>query len=97
MLPAGRVSIDEGGRKKSDAVEWPFASFLLSPASRNAFFGTAYLGYFVPTYSSLVRGQFNLTDTPVQFVTGLLIAIAVGTITFHFGITRGNWIAAVKR
>jgi hypothetical protein len=79
------------------AVEWPFASFLLSPASRNAFFGTAYLGYFVPSSSSLARGQFNLTDTPVQFAMGMLIAIAVATITFRFGVTRGDWIAAVKR
>src|SRR5215475_9466840 len=30
------------------AVEWPFADFLMSPASRNAIFGTAYFAYFDP-------------------------------------------------
>lgn len=79
------------------AVEWPFASFLLSPASHNAFFGTGYLGYGVPPYSFLARGQFFLPEGATQMLWGMAIAIAVGTLTFRFGIMRGNWIAAVKR
>lgn len=79
------------------AVEWPFASFLVSPASRNAFFGTGYLAYFTPPGSYSARGQFALTDTPLQFAFGLVIAIVVATITFRFGISRGDWIARVKR
>jgi hypothetical protein len=79
------------------AVEWPFASFLMSPASRNAFFGTGYLNYDVPPYSYMARGQFYVTDTPQQFAFGLAIAIALATITFRFGTMRGNWMASVKR
>lgn len=79
------------------SVEWPFASFLVSPASHNAFFGTGYLGYFVSPASVLARGQFDLTDTAAQFATGMLIALLFATITFRFGIMRGNWIAAIKR
>lgn len=79
------------------AAEWPFASFLLSPASRNAFFGTGYLSYGTPPYSFLARGEFFMPDSAGQLTLGLAIAILLGTFTFRFGISRGQWIAAIKR
>lgn len=79
------------------ALQWPFAAFLLSPASHNAFFGANNLAYFTSPQSALALGQFSVTDTPLQFVMGLLIALCVATLTFRFGIRRGNWIAEVKR
>ncbi len=79
------------------AVEYPFAGFLMSPASRNRFFGTAYFNYGVPPHSFLARSVFYVTDSPPQFFAGILMAIAVCTLTMWFGIKRGNWLAEVQR
>jgi hypothetical protein len=79
------------------AVEYPFASFLLSPASRNAFFGTIYLPYAVSPASYTARNMFYLTDTPAQFWMGLVMAVLCATLAVRFGITRGVWMAKVKR
>src|SRR4051794_17224299 len=56
-------------------VEYPFASFLMSPASKNAFFGTMYLPFAASPASYTARNMFYLTDTPAQFLTGLSIAV----------------------
>ncbi len=45
------------------AVEYPFAGFLMSPASRNSFFGTLYLFYGESPQSFLARNTFYLTDS----------------------------------
>ena len=79
------------------AVQYPFASFLMSPASRNAFFGTMYFSYATSPASYGLRGLFYLTDTPAQFWTGLLIAVLCATAATRFGIARGEWMARVKR
>jgi hypothetical protein len=79
------------------AVEWPFASFLQSPASRNRFFGTTYFAYGVPPGSYSFRGLFYLTDTRAQFLIGIVIAVAVCTLTIRFGISRGEWMGKIRR
>ena len=40
------------------AVQWPFASFLISPASANWFFGTKYFAYFARPNGFDVRHLF---------------------------------------
>jgi len=79
------------------AVQYPFASFLLSPASKNAFFGTSYLPYATSPASYTARGMFYLTDSAAQFWMGMLIAIVCATLSTRFGIARGEWMAKVKR
>ncbi|MFL6452090.1 MAG: hypothetical protein ACJ746_31150 [Bryobacteraceae bacterium] len=79
------------------AVQYPFASFLMSPASKNAFFGTMYLPYAVSPASYTARDMFYLTDTPAQFWTGLGIAVLCATLATRFGIGRGEWMAKVQR
>jgi hypothetical protein len=79
------------------AVEWPFAGFLLSPASHNAFFGDGSLAYFISPHALIALGRFNLTDTPAQFILGLLLAVLFATLTFRFGFRRGDWVSEVKR
>ncbi len=79
------------------AVEYPFASFLMSPASRNSFFGTGYLPFGVSPQSFLARHAFNVTDSPAQFLVGILIALAIGTLTTWFGFKRGDWMKQVQR
>lgn len=79
------------------AVEYPFASFLLSPASRNAFFGTQYLPYATSPASYSARHMFYLTDSPAQFWIGMLVAVLCATLATRLGIARGEWMARVKR
>jgi hypothetical protein len=79
------------------AVEYPFASFLLSPASKNAFFGTMHLPFATSPASYTARNMFYLTDSPQQFAVGILIAIVCATVATRFGIARGEWMAKVKR
>ncbi len=79
------------------AVQYPFASFLMSPAARNSFFGTLYLAYGIPTTSYLARNQFYITETSAQFAVGIAVAIAIATLTMRFGISRGRWVSQVQR
>ena len=79
------------------AVQYPFASFLLSPASKNGFFGTKYLSYATSPASYTARNMFYLTDSPAQFCVGMLIAVLCATLAIWFGISRGEWMAKVKR
>ena len=79
------------------AVEYPFATFLLSPASKNAFFGTQYLPFATSPASYTARNMFYLTDTPAQFWTGMLIAVLCATLATRFGLGRGEWMARLKR
>ncbi len=79
------------------AVEWPFASFLMSPASSNWFFGTGYLYFALPPKSFLARHVFYPSGTPLEFSLGILAAILVGTLTFRWGMSRGEWLRKIKR
>jgi hypothetical protein len=79
------------------AVEYPFASFLMSPASRNSFFGTGYLPFGVSPQSFMARHIFYVTDSGPQFLAGILIAMAVCTLTTWFGFKRGDWMRQVQR
>ncbi len=80
------------------AVEWPFASFLLSPASRNWFFGTNYFPYFEPPNAYAVLGQFRLMDkTSGEFWLGMAEALLFAILSARLGLTCGNWLRRVRR
>jgi hypothetical protein len=80
------------------AVEWPFASFLMTPASRNWFFGTAYLYYAMPPTSFTARSVFYpSTFTPWQFGMGQVCAALVGMLAVRWGMARGEWLGKIKR
>lgn len=78
------------------AVEWPFASFLMSGAARNRFFGSMYLWYGLRPESFLARGLFN-TETAGEFAQGILIALAISIVSIRWGISRGEWLVKIKR
>jgi len=80
------------------AVEWPFASFLMSPASRNWFFGTGYLYYALPPASYAVRNVFYpSTYTALEFGLYMLACFLIGTLAIRWGIARGEWLGKIKR
>jgi len=91
------------------AVQWPFASFMLTFDHPNPFFGAQYWDYSarlgpwtktffdVPGYT-WIRGV-GLTgslDVPA-FVRGLVIAALIGAIAARLGLWWGDWMARVRR
>jgi hypothetical protein len=79
------------------AVEWPFADFLMSPASRNRFFGTMYFPYFYPPQSDAVRFVFSHVQNASQFWLGIALALCAATLTFRLGIALGAWMKDLRR
>lgn len=79
------------------AVEWPFADFLMSPLSRNRFFGTNYFWYGLPPTSFTARHLFYLPESGWPLLKGLLIAVVLATCSIRFGLSRGNWLSEVQR
>ena len=79
------------------AVEWPFANFLLSDASKNRFFGTIYFDYNSrPTGFDRMREWFS-PDHGVALYTGLLRAAVYASISTWIGLLFGRWMRGVRR
>jgi hypothetical protein len=80
------------------AVQWPFASFLMTPAARNWIFGTAYFDYGTPSYSAYARFVFAPRDaTALQFWRGMSIAAATSCLMMWIGMHVGRAMRAVRR
>ncbi len=79
------------------AVEWPFASFLMTPAARNRFFGSMYFWYGLPPSSYMAQNRFYQPDGPAGFLEGLAIALLLSTIVMRWAFSRGEWFRSVKR
>ena len=78
-------------------VEWPFASFLLSKASENRFFGTIYFDYNSrPDGPDRLREWFN-PATGLMLARGLAVAATVGSMGTLIGLRFGNWMRGVQR
>ncbi|MGI8989637.1 MAG: hypothetical protein ACR2I2_08645 [Bryobacteraceae bacterium] len=76
------------------AVQWPFADFLMSPAARNALFGSAYLDYLSSPNSYQARFAF-LPST--NFWPEMALALLAAILTTRFGFAWGNWMRDVRR
>jgi hypothetical protein len=80
------------------AVQWPFANFLMSPASRNWIFGTAYFAYMDPAGSLYDPYKFAVTEkTPVAFLLVMVMALIASIVTTRLGLAWGNWVRRVRR
>ncbi len=78
-------------------VEWPFASFLLSKASENRFFGTIYFDYNSrPNGYDRMRLFFN-PDHGSTLYLGLLRASIYASISTWIGLSFGRWMRGVQR
>lgn len=79
------------------AVEWPFASFLLSKASENRFFGTIYFDYNSrPDGLDRLR-RFFLPDQGLVLAFGLLRAALYASISTWIGLSFGRWMRSIQR
>lgn len=77
------------------AVQWPFAEFLMSPASRNWIFGTHYFGYYVHPQSYTFRNLFVPTEP--TFWQGMAIAFGIAIISARAGLGWGDWMRKIRR
>jgi hypothetical protein len=80
------------------AVQWPFANFLMAPASRNWFFATSNAPYFIPPQSPWARYEFLKTEaTTTQFGVTMAVALVAAILTIALGFAWGNWMRRVRR
>lgn len=82
------------------AVQWPFATFLMSDGAKNWFFGSNHFGYFVHPNSSLRRGVF-FTPANEKDLAGFALVLAqaalAAVLMSRIGLAFGNWMRAVRR
>jgi hypothetical protein len=80
------------------AVQWPFADFLMSPASRNWFFSTSNYPYFIPSNSKWVRNIYASTEnSPTQFAGRMAMALIVAVVMTRLGTKWGDWMSRIRR
>jgi hypothetical protein len=78
-------------------VQWAFASFLMSPASRNWVFGTHYVDYNARPWWYNVSNQFEHWETHTAFVVNMAIAVVASVLMSRLGIAWGDWMRKIKR
>jgi hypothetical protein len=79
-------------------AQWNFADFLMSPASRNAFFATNDFDYLTSPSSSMFQNRYwNLEKTPTEFRNQLWLALAIAMVNMRLGLAWGNWMRKVRR
>jgi hypothetical protein len=80
------------------AAQWPFADFLMSPASHNRFFVTNEFPYFIPPTSPWVRNVYFPTEhTSGEFWMRMALALMVAVVTTHIGLSWGEWMKRLRR
>lgn len=79
------------------AVQWPFANFLMTPASRNAFFGTGYLPYYMPPNTVLAKHQFFPDDPAPAFWGGMGLALLFSFVSSRASLGWGDWMRRIQR
>jgi hypothetical protein len=80
------------------AVQWPFASFLISPASANWFFGTKYFAYFArPNGFDIRHLFFPVEQTASQFWMVMAEALGLAILSTRLGFAWGDWVRKVRR
>jgi len=80
------------------AVQWPFASFLVSAASSNWFFGTKYFAYFSTPNGYDIRHMFVPIDyAAFGFWMILAEAVLYAMLSTRLGTAAGEWVRAIRR
>ena len=79
------------------AVEWPFASFLMTDAAKNGFFGAAYLGYREPPESADALREFFRPEHGLILWQGLAMAMLYSALSVLIGLALGRWMRKIQR
>jgi hypothetical protein len=78
------------------AAQWPFADFLMSPASHNRVFGTHYLPYFIPPHFHVARGEF-VSEPLNATLIALGLAVVAAIVSSAAGLIAGEAMRKVRR
>ena len=79
-------------------VQWPFASFMQTPAARNWFFGSGYLDFSTPPRSPLATYEFFYREPgAVMFWRNMAIAAVMAWFMAWLGIHLGRAMQKVRR
>ncbi len=79
------------------AVQWPFASFLLSPYTNNRFFGSMYFDYNARADGYERMRRWFHPDSGLPLALGLLRATVYAAISAWIGLAFGRWMRKVQR
>lgn len=80
------------------AVEWPFATFLMSPLARNRLFATVDFPYFALPASATVRHVFvRWEQSPGEFWRNMGLGFLFSVASMWAGIYWGEWLKRVRR
>jgi hypothetical protein len=80
------------------AVQWPFATFLVSPASASRFFGTKYFAYFATPNGYDIRHMFVPIDyAAFGFWMIMAEAVVLAMLSTRLGIAAGEWVRGIRR
>ena len=79
-------------------VQWPFASFMQTPAARNWFFGSGYLDFSTPPRSPLATYEFFYREPgALMFWRNMAIAAVMAWFMAWLGIHLGRAMQKVRR
>lgn len=80
------------------AVQWPFANFLLSPASHNWFFGSHYFGYNTRRFWSDMRHKFyDIDGSQRVFIIQMVIAFVGVIVTTWISLIFRRFLQEIRR
>jgi hypothetical protein len=80
------------------AVQWPFANFLISPASRNWIFGTAYFSYADPAGFLYDPYKFVYAEKTLSaFLLAMAFALVAAVLTCWLGLSWGEGMRRARR
>jgi hypothetical protein len=79
------------------AVQWPFATFLMSPAAQNWVFAPNNYPYFARPDFPEVRRVFLPAQSNETFFTFMGLAFLISIVSMWLGCAFGDWLKKVKR
>jgi hypothetical protein len=79
-------------------VQWPFASFLVTPASSNWIFGTHYVMFSMPPEAASSQHRLALIEpTAALFWQRMVFAVVAAIVSTRVGMAWGAWMGRIKR
>lgn len=79
------------------AVQWPFASFLMTRAARNRFFAAGFHDYGTPSWSAEAMRRFVNPEHGLALWGGLGMAMLYAAISVWLGLLLGEWMRKIQR
>jgi hypothetical protein len=79
------------------AVQWPFATFLMTNAARNSFFGAAYVDFSTSPRSHDALREFFRPEHGLVLWRGLAMAMLFAALSTWIGLALGRWMRKIQR